>query len=92
VALEDMMTVVFDRTQGWGDAERDRVQGLLVRADSAGEFFAILKSVAPYMNVGDCQVAEPHKPLRLVLEDDGLKACCNHETKHCTVVFAKRGS
>jgi hypothetical protein len=34
-------------------------------------------------SLGECRLAEPFSPLHPVLDDAGLRWCCNHDPEHC---------
>lgn len=53
-----------------------------VSADPAAERTLRLAAAALEME-GECRLAEPYKPLRLVLGKDGLRWCCTHVPEHC---------
>lgn len=74
---------------GWqSEHRREEVQARLANARSTAEFFTILAQEASPL-LGDCQLDEPFRPLRPVLDGDGLRWCCSHGTQHCTEVVAR---
>lgn len=40
-------------------------------------------------SAGECQRAEPYKPLYPVLDDVGLRYCCTHKPRHCSEYLSK---
>jgi hypothetical protein len=41
--------------------------------------FMLMASLPP----GECRRSRPYAPLQPVLDENGLRWCCNHPTEHC---------
>lgn len=62
-------------------ADPNELDGLAAAlTDTAGAVDRLAEAAAPF---GYCRRAWPPKPLRMVMDNDGTRYCCSHETTHC---------